>query len=91
MVTERPYAAGSWRGLGVADMAAALLSGRPHRASGERANHVLEIMQGVVRSAASDVPVAMTTPYEKPQPFAERLREGELDRLPAGEGRRQRR
>ena len=89
MVTERPYAAGSWRGLGVADMAAAILSGRPHRASGERANHVLEIMEGVVRSAATDVPVAMTTPYTRPEPFAERLREGELDRLPAGEGRRQ--
>ena len=48
VTTERPYAGGSWRGLGVSDMAAALLSGRPHRASGERANHVLEIMAGLV-------------------------------------------
>ena len=78
MVTGRPYAGGSWRGLGVAEMAAALLAGRPHRASGERANHVLEIMEGVVRSAATDAPQAMTTPYTRPEPFAAGLREGEL-------------
>lgn len=34
------------RGLGVADMAHALLAGRPHRANGELAYHVLEIMHG---------------------------------------------
>ena len=34
------------RGIGVADMAYALQSGRHHRASGELANHVLEIMHG---------------------------------------------
>lgn len=32
------------RGLGVADMAAAIQSGRPHRASGELAFHVLDLM-----------------------------------------------
>ena len=70
---------GPWRGLGVADMAAALLSGRPHRASGERANHVLEIMAGLVLSAATDAPVPITTSYTKPEPFAA----GELDHSPA--------
>ena len=34
------------RGIGVADMAAAIQSGRPHRASGELAYHVLEAMHG---------------------------------------------
>ena len=66
VTTERPYAAGSWRGLGVADMAAALLSGRPHRASGERANHVLEIMAGLVRSAETGAPIPITTPTPSP-------------------------
>jgi len=34
------------RGLGVADMAYSILTGRKHRASGELANHVLDIMHG---------------------------------------------
>jgi predicted dehydrogenase len=34
------------RGLGVADMADAIQSDRPHRASGEMAYHVLDIMEG---------------------------------------------
>jgi len=38
------YAANS-RGLGAADMAYALRSGRPHRASGALAYHVLDVMQ----------------------------------------------
>ena len=80
MATERPYVGGSWRGLGVADMAAAILRGRPHRASGERANHVLEIMAGLVRSAAADRPVTIDTPYEKPELLPAGLRTGELDR-----------
>ena len=80
VTTERPYAAGSWRGLGVADMAAALLSGRPHRASGERANHVLEIMAGLVDSAETGAPIPVTTPYTKPDPFPANLADGELDR-----------
>ena len=84
MTTERPYAAGSWRGLGVADMAAALLSGRPHRASGERANHVLEIMAGLVHSADTGAPVPITTPYEKPQILPAGLRDGDLEQ--SGDG-----
>ena len=79
IATERPYVGGSWRGLGVADMAAAILSGRPHRASGERANHVLEIMESLVHSAATDALVAITTPYTKPEPFTAGLATGELD------------
>jgi len=34
------------RGIGLADLARALRSGRPHRASGELAYHVLDIMHG---------------------------------------------
>ena len=83
ITTERPYVGGAWRGLGVADMAAAILARRPHRASGERANHVLEIMESLVHSAATDAPVPITTPYTKPEPFADRLAAGELDHSPA--------
>src|SRR5207237_339513 len=36
----------NWRGLGLAEMAAAIVENRPHRASGDLAYHVLDIMQG---------------------------------------------
>ncbi|MDR3192500.1 MAG: Gfo/Idh/MocA family oxidoreductase, partial [Treponema sp.] len=35
------------RGLGITDMAEAIAEGRPHRASGELAYHVLEVMHGI--------------------------------------------
>ena len=62
-------------------MAAAIIADRPHRASGERANHVLDIMEGLVRSAREDKPIEMTTPYDRPELFAENVQEGEIDHL----------
>src|SRR5918997_2950229 len=44
-----PYKGTAW-GRGVADMAAAIQEGRPHRATGEQAAHVVEILNGVARS-----------------------------------------
>ena len=46
--TEVPVAggyAGAGRGVGVADMARALRTGEPHRASGELAYHVLDVLE----------------------------------------------
>jgi predicted dehydrogenase len=79
--THRPYVGGSYRGLGMAEMAAAILTDQPHRASGERANHVLDIMEGLVRSSRQDKPIEMTTPYTRPALFADDLNEGEIDHL----------
>ncbi|MCC6728169.1 MAG: Gfo/Idh/MocA family oxidoreductase [Chthonomonadales bacterium] len=45
--------AGNCRGVGVADMAAAIVAGRPHRASGDLAFHVLDAMEGFLDSSAS--------------------------------------
>ncbi len=39
-------------GLGVVDMAYAILSGRPHRATGKQAYHVLDLMQSFLDSSA---------------------------------------
>jgi predicted dehydrogenase len=39
------------RGYGVVDLALALREGRPHRASGARALHVLDVMEGLLASA----------------------------------------
>ena len=49
--TEHAYADGNYRIIGVADMAQAIRSGRPHRASGELAFHVLEVMEAFQRSS----------------------------------------
>ncbi len=48
---ELPYADGNYRSLGVADMAHAILEGRPHRASGDLALHVLEVMEAFETAA----------------------------------------
>ena len=45
------YADGNYRIIGVADMAQAIRSGRPHRASGELAFHVLEVMEAFQTSS----------------------------------------
>ena len=42
---EHAYADGNYRIIGVADLAHAIRSDRPHRASGELAYHVLEVME----------------------------------------------
>ena len=49
--TEHPYADGNYRIIGVADMAHAIRTDRPHRASGELAFHVLEVMEALQRSS----------------------------------------
>jgi predicted dehydrogenase len=41
------------RGLGITDMAEAIEKGRPHRASGELAFHVLDIMHGIHNASAT--------------------------------------
>ncbi len=59
------------RGLGVLDMARALRSGAPHRASGQLAQHVLETMAAIADSAESgefrDVESSAPIPEELPQ------------------------
>jgi predicted dehydrogenase len=49
------------RGLGVADMAAAIREGRPHRASGELAYHVLDVMAAFEEASTSGRHVAITS------------------------------
>jgi hypothetical protein len=38
-------------------------------------------MEGLVRSAREDKPIEMTTPYDRPELFAENVQEGEIDHL----------
>ena len=59
--------AAAGRGSGVVDMVRAIRSGTPHRASGELALHVLEVMTAIEASAASGAWQDVTTSFEVPQ------------------------
>ena len=67
------------RGLGVADMAYALRSGRRHRANGEMAYHVLEIMQAFLDASFESRHIELASTCERPAPLPMGLREGQLD------------
>jgi predicted dehydrogenase len=58
------------RGLGVLDLARGLRSGAPHRASGELALHVLDIMSAIERSAASGEFEPVLTTFTRPDALA---------------------
>jgi predicted dehydrogenase len=57
------------RGLGVADMAHALQSGRSHRANGDMAFHVLDIMHAVHEASASGHYIELKSSCERPAAF----------------------
>ncbi len=67
------------RGLGVADMAAAIASGRPHRASGELAAHVLDAMQAFLDASNTGTAVTLATTCAQPAPMPMNLRDGEVE------------
>lgn len=57
------------RGLGVADMAHALRSGGKHRANGELAYHVLDIMHGFHDASNENKHYEVKSTCERPQPM----------------------
>jgi predicted dehydrogenase len=63
-----------YRMVGVFDMACAIAQGRPHRASGELALHVLEVMEALERSSVEGRRIRIETICERP------------DAVPLGEG-----
>lgn len=67
------------RGIGVADMAYAIASGRPHRASGELAYHALDIMQAFEESSESGRHIEIISRCSRPAPLPLGLMEGELE------------
>jgi predicted dehydrogenase len=67
------------RGIGVADMANAIRSGRPHRASGELAFHVLDIMCALHESSDQGKHIKLSTTCDQPAPLPMGLRHGTLD------------
>jgi hypothetical protein len=58
------------RGLGVADMAKALLTRREHRANGNQLLHVLEILTSFEISSSTKAYYPITSYYERSNPDA---------------------
>jgi len=69
----------NWRGIGVADMAYALQSGRKHRANGEMTYHVVDVMQSFLDSGAKGRHVTLASTCERPAALPTGLVEGKLD------------
>jgi hypothetical protein len=57
---------GNDRGLGVADLAYALRTGRPHRANGQLAYHVLDVMHAVLEASSSGQHIEPASTCERP-------------------------
>jgi predicted dehydrogenase len=71
--TELPYDDGNYRSIGLADMAHAIRSDRPHRASGDLALHVLEVMEAFGTSSDKRRSVDIATRPDRPAPLSESL------------------
>lgn len=72
--------ADNWRGLGLADMAAAIRSGRPARAGGELTFHVLDVMEAVHDASDRGEHVELDSACERPAPMPQDLQEGQVPR-----------
>ena len=73
------YGDGNYRILGLADMAQAIVSGRPHRASHDISLHVLEIMDSILRSAESGRRIDLKHQCARPAAMRDDLPFGQLD------------
>jgi predicted dehydrogenase len=67
------------RCIGAAEMAAAILSGRPHRATGEMAYHVLEIMHAIHSASREGRHITLEGLCERPAPLPQGLQEYTFD------------
>jgi predicted dehydrogenase len=61
--------AGGGRGCGIADLAGALAAGTPHRATGELALHVLDVMETLLRAASAGRTEPVSTDCARPDPL----------------------
>jgi predicted dehydrogenase len=77
--TQHRYADGNFRIIGVADLAHAIRSGRPHRASAELALHALEVMEAFQTSSDRGTHVIIESRPERPAMLPVELRPGSLD------------
>jgi predicted dehydrogenase len=79
MTTIHPYANGNFRIMGAADMAHAIRSNRPHRASGDLAFHVLEVMTAFQRSSGSSAYITINSQPDRPAMIPTDIAQGDFD------------
>lgn len=80
--TEMPLEFGyteNSRGLGLADMAAAMRTGRAHRASGDMAYHVLEIMHSFLDASREGRHIELKSRVERPEPLQAGLADWQIN------------
>ena len=77
--TLHAYANGNFRMIGAADMAQAIRTGRPHRANGALAYHVLEVMEAFQRSSDAGAAITIESRPERPAMLPVDLVNGMLD------------
>jgi predicted dehydrogenase len=70
---------GEFRSIGVADMATAIVAGRPHRASGALAFHVLEVMEAFQTSSDEGRRVKIESSVERPAMMPAGRETGQID------------
>ncbi|OMC64464.1 hypothetical protein BK126_25025 [Paenibacillus sp. FSL H7-0326] len=75
---SHPYAE-EGRGMGVADMAYAIQSGRKNRASGQLARHVLDISLGIFEASEQGQHIKLKSSAERPAPIPMGLKYNTLD------------
>jgi hypothetical protein len=73
------YADGNYRIIGVADLAHAIRTKRPHRASGELAYHVLEVMEAFQTSSERGTHISIESRPRRPAMLPTDLVYGQLD------------
>ena len=67
------------RGIGLADMVRGAQRHRPHRASGELALHVLDLMESSIRASEIGAHINLDTTCTRPEPLAAGLPDDTLD------------
>lgn len=65
----RPAGEGVEYGRGIADLAEAITTGRPQRATGAHAAHVVEIIEAIHTSMKSTAPVEVRSSFARPAPM----------------------
>ena len=58
------------RGIGLSDMARSLQTGQLHRANGEMAYHVLDIMHAIHDASEKGIHIEMESSCKRPEPFS---------------------
>jgi predicted dehydrogenase len=57
----------NYRGAGLADMAQAIIAGRPHRCSNDFALHVVDVMTAILHSGGTNTVVELSTTCARPE------------------------